>query len=82
MCVFLSLCVFRTDISQYCVYEDGKFVKNLSSLQNYSNPRYFHNTVLIIIVIVLHVVVALHYVPRISQHLTVLSLNLQEVTGY
>lgn len=29
----------RTDISQYCVYEDGKFVKYMSSLQNYCNPR-------------------------------------------
>lgn len=29
----------RTDISQYCVYEDGKFIQNVSSLQNYSNSR-------------------------------------------
>ncbi|KAM6912803.1 D-glutamate cyclase, mitochondrial [Xenentodon cancila] len=26
----------RTDISQYCVYEDGRLVKTLSSLQSYS----------------------------------------------
>ncbi|XP_030615060.1 D-glutamate cyclase, mitochondrial isoform X2 [Archocentrus centrarchus] len=30
----------RTDISQYCVYEDGRLVKTVSSLQSYSHqPR-------------------------------------------
>ncbi|XP_068457716.1 D-glutamate cyclase, mitochondrial isoform X3 [Clinocottus analis] len=29
----------RTDISQYCVYEDGRLVKTVSSLQSYTQPR-------------------------------------------
>uniref|UniRef100_A0A4W6FRT3 D-glutamate cyclase n=1 Tax=Lates calcarifer TaxID=8187 RepID=A0A4W6FRT3_LATCA len=37
LCVFLSFFVFRTDISQYCVYEEGQLVKTVSSLQSYTS---------------------------------------------
>ncbi|PWA16344.1 hypothetical protein CCH79_00004339 [Gambusia affinis] len=30
--------VFRTDVSEFCVYQDGRLVKTVSSLQSYSDP--------------------------------------------
>lgn len=38
LCAYVSLC--RTDVSQYRVYEEGRLVKTVSSLQSYSQHRY------------------------------------------
>lgn len=37
-CEFVCLCVSRTDVYQYCVYEEGQKVKTVSNLQSYSSP--------------------------------------------
>lgn len=34
----LPYTVCRTDVSEYCVYEDGRLVKTISTLQSYCGP--------------------------------------------